>query len=192
MKAKTTTHLNPKTHQKANVPHEDSPWTQRKPRVCVCGCGCVCASVCVCLNPVCEAESCVRRARHVIQRNPPPETRGSEGDSIGYKASANICPEQCKSWWKHQLGALVGPLRFILFPLDLSFGIIESVHPGRRISFSTLKVNVTGRQHNTGINWQPQIVWVSAFLLLLCFWKKHLVIILMFMLFSALFNGSIY
>ncbi|XP_010776659.1 uncharacterized protein [Notothenia coriiceps] len=42
-------------------------------------------------------ESCVRRARHVIQRNPPPETRGSEGDSIGYKASANICSEQCKA-----------------------------------------------------------------------------------------------
>ncbi|KAK7881246.1 hypothetical protein WMY93_029655 [Mugilogobius chulae] len=36
-------------------------------------------------------QSCVRRARHVIQRNPPPETRGSEGDSIGYKASGHIC-----------------------------------------------------------------------------------------------------
>lgn len=63
---------------------------------------CVCARArvrarCVRLRCVCVAQSCVRRARHVIQRNPPPETRGSEGDSIGYKASANICPEQCKA-----------------------------------------------------------------------------------------------
>ena len=38
-----------------------------------------CAREFVCALPwsVCEAESCVRRARHVIQRNPPPETRGS-------------------------------------------------------------------------------------------------------------------
>lgn len=49
--------------------------------------------MCVRWRRVCEAKSCVRRARHVIQRNPPPETRASEGDGIGYKASGNICPK---------------------------------------------------------------------------------------------------
>lgn len=55
--------------------------------------------MCVCVRSrrVCEAASCVRRARHVIQRNPPPETRGSQGDSIGYKESGNICSEQSKA-----------------------------------------------------------------------------------------------
>lgn len=66
-----------------------------------CVCARACASrVCVCVRAgavFARHRVCVRRARHVIQRNPPPETRGSEGDSFGYKASANICPEQCKA-----------------------------------------------------------------------------------------------
>lgn len=86
----------------------------------------------------------VRRARHVIERNPPPETRGSEGDSFAYKASANICPEQ--SWWKHQLGARHGNLWRIIFyfPLDLSLGHSASrCKPGETHLRAALQVDVT-------------------------------------------------
>lgn len=64
--------------------------------VCLCECVRVCVRACVCAPFVRQRVAC-EELRHVIQRNPPPETRGSEGDSIGYKASANICPEQCKA-----------------------------------------------------------------------------------------------
>lgn len=65
--------------------------------------------MCVRWRSVCEAKSCVRRARHVIQRNPPPETRASEGDWIGYKASGNICP-------KTSARSSSGPLAFFYLP----------------------------------------------------------------------------
>lgn len=71
--------------------------------VCVCaraGILCVCARrlcACVCARAHSAAVFArhrvrVRRARHVIERNPPPETRGSEGDSFAYKASDQHLP----------------------------------------------------------------------------------------------------
>lgn len=83
----------------------------------------VCVCMCVRRRYVCEAESCVRRARHVIQRNPPPETRGSEGDSIGYKESTNICLEQCKADENISSELARDLNHFIWFPLDLFAGV---------------------------------------------------------------------
>lgn len=84
------------------------PYMQRKPLgVCLCVCVCARAGIlCVCARRLCacvcaRAHSAavfarhrvrVRRARHVIERNPPPETRGSEGDSFAYKASDQHLP----------------------------------------------------------------------------------------------------
>lgn len=114
-------------------------------------------TMCVRSRRVCEAESCVRRARHVIQRNPPPETRASEGERIGYKASANICP-------KTSARSSSGPRLLILFPLDLSFGITSPVHAGSRICNLHLKWMRPNNQHYTGINQHPPLFWVSTFL----------------------------
>lgn len=115
--------------------------------------------VCVRSRRVCEAGSCVRRARHVIQRNPPPETRGSEGDSIGYKASANICPEQCKADENISSELIQDHSDLFDFPWIYRW---ESVHPGRRISFQHLKWMWLHSQHYTGINRKPHISQVSA------------------------------
>lgn len=116
--------------------------------------------VCARWRRVCEAESCVRRARHVIQRNPPPETRASEGDRIGYKASGNICP-------KTSARSSSGPRPLLLFPLDLSFGVTSPLHAGSRICNLHLKWMRPNNQHYTGINQHPALFWVSTFIFLL-------------------------
>lgn len=111
--------------------------------------------MCVRSGRVCEAESCVRRARHVIQRNPPPETRASEGDRIGYKASANICPQTAAR-------RSCGPRPLLLFPLDLSFGIRSPAHARSRICNLHLKWMRLNNQHYTGITQHPPLFWVSS------------------------------
>ena len=119
--------------------------------VCVSVCVCVCECVCVRSRSVCEAESCVRRARHVIQRNPPPETRGSEGDSIGYKASANICPEQCKA--DENISSELAQDRSPIYFISLGFIIVGTNRvgaPRETHLFSALYVNVTP---------QPSLYW---------------------------------
>lgn len=113
--------------------------------VCARGCVCVCARAHA-VTVFARHRVRVRRARHVIERNPPPETRGSEGDSFAYKASANICPEQLQSWWKHQLGARHGNIWRIIFyfPLDLSLGNSRGrCKPGETHLRAALEVDVT-------------------------------------------------
>lgn len=118
---------------------------------------------CVRRARVCEAESCVRRARHVIQRNPPPETRGSEGDSIGYKASGNICPEQCGadeniSWELTQdLSA------WFYFPWIYHLALPSRCTLGDASLSCTLSVCDSTAKKYTGINSPPPRLWVKLF-----------------------------
>lgn len=157
--------------------------------------------VCVCVRwrRVCEAQSCVRRARLVIQRNPPPETRGSEGDSNRYKASANICPEQCEA--DENISSELTRTSSIYF---MSLGFIiwrlrSRVQPGRRIfrecdSTANNILELTNNRQYSGwvrfflfltfsANWTHFAVWLHW---CPCYWLDNMHAPTFYILFQAI------
>lgn len=109
-------------------------------RVCVCA-----RAVFVRQRVACEElDMSFRGIRHLKRE----EVKATQ---LGIKHQPTSAPSSAELMKTSARSSCRSFISFSLFPVDLSFGITESVHPGRRISFSALNVNVTKR-HYTGIN----------------------------------------